>query len=181
MVKNLKHFFLTLGVVYVLIGALGISNISFFAKNIEYIISGILFINGTYHLVYCMTKRKDAYFHAGLVLFEGALELISVAIILFNTFTSEFFFTSYIGALLCLKGLILVLGRDAKLTGWNDTNKKTKITVIVKGLLHFLFGSLIIILPLVAHQAVYPVFGWYILFLGIHFITNEYLLINNKN
>ncbi|WP_297486933.1 DUF308 domain-containing protein [uncultured Cetobacterium sp.] len=171
--KNLKHLFLTFGIIFILIGALGISNISFFSKYIEYIISGVLFVNGIYHLVYCLHKRKDPYFHIGLVLLEGLMELISVGIILFNTFSSEFFFTSYIGALLCAKGLILVLGRDSKFTSWEDTDKKTKVIVIVKGLLHFLFGSLIIILPLVTNGAVYPVFGWYILFLGIHIISNK--------
>lgn len=178
MAIKLKSIFLTLGIFYVLIGALGISNIGFFNKNIEYIISIILFLNSIYHIFYSMTNRKTPYFHWGLVLGEGVVELLSVAVILLNTFTSQLFFTSYIGGLLCLKGLVLILGRDNKLTSWESTNAKVKVLVIIKGLLHFLFGSLIIILPLLADKAVYVVFGWYILFLGIHFLTEEY--INNK-
>ena len=178
MAIKLKSIFLTLGIFYVLIGALGISNIGFFNKNIEYIISIILFLNDIYHIFYSMTNRKTPYFHWGLVLGEGVVELLSVAVILLNTFTSQLFFTSYIGGLLCLKGLVLILGRDNKLTSWESTNAKVKVLVIIKGLLHFLFGSLIIILPLLADKAVYVVFGWYILFLGIHFLTEEY--INNK-
>jgi uncharacterized membrane protein HdeD (DUF308 family) len=177
---NFKSIFLTLGIFYVLIGALGISNMGFFNQNIEYILSTILFLNGIYHIFYSMTNRKNPYFHWGLVLAEGAIELISVAVILLNTFTSQLFFTSYIGGLLCLKGLILVLGRDNKLTSWENTNAKVKILVIIKGLLHFLFGSLIIILPLLTDKAVYIVFGWYILFLGIHFLTEEYI-VNKKS
>lgn len=178
MAIKLKSIFLTLGIFYVLIGALGISNIGFFNKNIEYIISIILCLNGIYHIFYSMTNRKTPYFHWGLVLGEGVVELLSVAVVLLNTFTSQLFFTSYIGGLLCLKGLVLILGRDNKLTSWESTNAKVKVLVIIKGLLHFLFGSLIIILPLLADKAVYVVFGWYILFLGIHFLTEEY--INNK-
>ena len=178
MAIKLKSIFLTLGIFYVLIGALGISNIGFFNKNIEYIISIILFLNGIYHIFYSMTNRKTPYFHWGLVLGEGVVELLSVAVVLLNTFTSQLFFTSYIGGLLCLKGLVLILGRDNKLTSWESTNAKVKVLVIIKGLLHFLFGSLIIILPLLADKAVYVVFGWYILFLGIYFLTEEY--INNK-
>ncbi|MGL4970641.1 MAG: DUF308 domain-containing protein [Cetobacterium sp.] len=172
---NFKSFFLTLGIFYVLIGALGISNMGFFNKNIEYILSTILFLNGAYHIFYSTSNRKSPYFHWGLVLAEGIIELISVAIILLNTFTSQLFFTSYIGILLCLKGLILVLGRDNKFTSWEKTKAKVRVLVIVKGLLHFLFGSLILILPLLADKAVYVVFGWYILFLGIHFLTEEYM------
>lgn len=173
--KKLKSFFLTLGILYVIIGALGISNMGFFVKNIEYILSLVLFLNGIYHIIYSMTNRKDPYFHWGLVLGEGFIELVSVAIILLNTFTTQLFFTSYIGGLLCLKGLILTLGRDNKLTSWENTKAKVKVLVIIKGLLHFLFGSLIIILPLLTDGAVYVVFGWYILFLGIHFITEEFV------
>jgi len=175
MAIKFKSFFLALGIFYILIGALGISNMGFFNENIEYILSTVLFLNGIYHVFYSMTNRKSPYFHWGLVLGEGIIELISVAIILLNTFTSQLFFTSYIGGLLCLKGLILILGRDNKLTSWENTKAKVKILVIVKGLLHFLFGSLIIVLPLLTDKAVYVVFGWYILFLGIHFLTEEYI------
>ncbi|MGL4946335.1 MAG: DUF308 domain-containing protein [Cetobacterium sp.] len=172
---NLKSIFLSLGIFYVLIGALGISSVGFFNKNIEYILSTILFLNGIYHLFYSSTNRKTPYFHWGLVLAEGVVELISAAIILLNTFTNQLFFTSYIGILLCLKGLILILGRDNKLTSWDNTKAKVKVVVIIKGLLHFLFGSLIVTLPLLTDKAVYIVFGWYILFLGIHFLTEEYV------
>ena len=110
MAIKFKSFFLTLGIFYILIGALGISNMGFFNQNIEYILSTVLFLNGIYHVFYSMTNRKSPYFHWGLVLGEGIIELISVAIILLNTFTSQLFFTSYIGGLLCLKGLILILG-----------------------------------------------------------------------
>lgn len=175
MAIKLKSFFLTLGIFYVLIGALGISNMGFFNKNIEYILSIILFLNGLYHIFYSMTNRKNPYFHWGLVLGEGLIELASVGIILLNTFTSQLFFTTYIGSLLCLKGLILILGRNDKFTSWENTNAKVKVLVIIKGLLHFLFGSLIMILPLLTDKAVYVVFGWYILFLGIHFLTEEYI------
>lgn len=170
-----KSFFLTLGIFYILIGALGISNMGFFNKNIEYILSTVLFLNGIYHIFYSMTNRKTPYFHWGLVFGEGIIELVSVAIILLNTFTSQLFFTSYIGGLLCFKGLILILGRDNKFTSWENTNNRVRILVIIKGLLHFLFGSLIIVLPLLTDKAVYVVFGWYILFLGIHFLTEEYM------
>lgn len=175
MTVKFKAFFLILGIFYILIGALGISNIVFFSQNIVYIFSVVLFLNGLYHIFYSMTNRKNPYFHWGLVLIEGLIELISVAVILLNTFTSPLFFTSYIGGLLCLKGLILVLGRDNKLTSWENTSAKAKILVIVKGLLYFLFGSLIVVLPLLADRAVYVVFGWYILFLGIHFLTERYI------
>lgn len=173
-----KSFFLALGIFYILIGALGISNIGFFNQNIEPILSIVLFFNGIYHVFYSMSNRKSPYFHWGLVLGEGLIELISVPIILFNNFTNQLFFTSYIGILLCFKGLILILGRDNKFTSWKNTSTKIKISVIIKGLLHFLFGSLIIILPLLTTKAVFVVFGWYILFLGIYFLTEEY--ISNK-
>nr|WP_307775627.1 DUF308 domain-containing protein [uncultured Cetobacterium sp.] len=173
MKNNLKSFFLSIGIIYVVIGALGISNINFFAENIKFIISCILFINGIYHLFYSASKRKDPYFHWGLVFGEGILELISLFIILFNTFTSKLFFTSYIGGLLCLKGLILLLSRGNKITSWENIKNIKKAIVILKGLLHFLFGSLIIILPVIGSPAVNAVFGWYILFLGIHYITHE--------
>ncbi|MGL5917822.1 MAG: DUF308 domain-containing protein [Cetobacterium sp.] len=178
MKANLKSFFLGLGIFYVLIGALGISNMAFFNDNVEYILSTILLLNGIYHLFYSTTNRKNPYFHWGLVLAEGIIEILSVAIILLNTFTNQLFFTSYIGILLCLKGLILILGRDNKFTSWQNTKAQIKILVIVKGLLHFLFGSLILTLPLLTDNAVYVVFGWYILFLGIHFLTEE--LVTNK-
>lgn len=173
--KKIKSFFLILGIFYILIGAIGISNLRFFNQNIEYIISLILSLNGIYHLVYSMTNRKNPYFHWGLVFGEGIIELVSVFVILFNTFTSKLFFTSYIGTLLCLKGLILILGRNDKITSWENTNAKVRIMVIIKGLLHFVFGALIIVLPLLTTNSVYIIFGWYILFLGIHFITEEYI------
>lgn len=169
--KKLKTIFLILGVLYVIIGALGISNIKFFSNNIEYIISAILLLNGLNHIIYSFSERKNPYFHWGLVLIEGIIEMASVFVILFNTFTSPLFFTTYVGVLLCIKGLILILGRDGNITQWEDTKVSRKTFIIVKGLIYFLFGALIVTLPLLADKAVYVVFGWYILFLGIHYVT----------
>lgn len=172
--KKMHSFFLILGIAYVLIGALGISSLNFFMDHVEYIVCVVLFLNGINHLIYLTSRRKDPYFHWGVILLEGIIELISVGIILLSPFSSPLFFTTYLGGLLCLKGLILTLGRDNKLTAWENTHTKVRVLVVVKGLLHFLFGSLIILLPIIGSNAYYNILGWYILFLGIHFVTYEY-------
>lgn len=174
MSNKIQSFLLILGVIYVVTGAFGISGLNFFMDNIEYIMCFILFMNGLNHILYLTSRRKDPYFHWGIILFEALMEFLSIGVILLNPFGSASFFSTYLGCLICIKGLILTLGRDKKLTAWNETKATTKAIIVIKGLLHFLAGTLIIVLPLIDSKAYFAVLGWYILFLGIHFITYQY-------
>ncbi len=168
MLKKMKNFFLFLGVLYVVIGALGISNMKLFNNNVDLILAIILLLNGCNHIVYSFTRRKNPYFQWGVVFSEGLAEVIAFLVIYFNIFTTPYLF---IGILFCIKGVVMVIGRDHNITNWEGVQNFTKISIIFKGFMHFLFGSLIIVTPFFNSSALFPVLGWYILFLGINFIT----------
>ncbi|MGL5123632.1 MAG: DUF308 domain-containing protein [Fusobacteriaceae bacterium] len=168
MLKKMRNFFLFLGVIYIVIGALGISNMKLFNNNIDVLLAIILLLNGCNHILYSFTRRKNPYFQWGVVFGEGLVEITAFLVIYFKLFSSPYLF---IGILFCAKGVIMVLGRDKKITNWEGIENFLKISIIFKGFMHFLFGSLMIVTPFFNSLTLFPVLGWYILFIGINYIT----------
>ncbi|MGL6064011.1 MAG: DUF308 domain-containing protein [Fusobacteriaceae bacterium] len=168
MLKKMKNFFLFLGVVYIVIGALGISNMKLFNNNIDIVLAIILLLNGCNHILYSFTRRKNPYFQWGVVFCEGVIEIMAFLVIFFKVFSAPYLF---IGVLFCAKGVIMVLGRNKNITNWEGIENFTKVSIIFKGFMHFLFGSLMIVTPFFNSSTLFPILGWYILFVGINFIT----------
>ncbi|MGL6100915.1 MAG: hypothetical protein ACRC0G_15005, partial [Fusobacteriaceae bacterium] len=159
-----------MGLGAILIGVLGILETGFFVARAKEIIGAIMLISALDHIAMIFKKEND-YFNWKMVLLGTLGELALVIMIFFFEFPNkEVIINISIGAFLSVKGVILIVGnREINSTTEKSSNFLRGI-VFIKGLFLFLIGALTIILPVINGRTA-MVFGWYILFLGINFIS----------
>ncbi|MGL4533461.1 MAG: hypothetical protein ACRC0V_09450 [Fusobacteriaceae bacterium] len=165
----------TLGLGLILTGVLGILETSFFTNRAYGVMGIVMLISAMDHIYMIFTKEND-YFDWKMVALGTLCELTIAVIILFLNFINKDVIISLaVGVFLSIKGVILIIGNKQTSSEENKGSFVLRGVSFVKGLFLFLVGALMIILPLI-NGRIAMVFGWYILFLGINFIS--YPLIN---
>ncbi|MGL4404035.1 MAG: hypothetical protein ACRCTS_10010 [Fusobacteriaceae bacterium] len=159
-----------LGLGAILIGVLGILETGFFIKRAEVIIGGIMLVSALDH-IFMILKKENDYFNWKMVLL-GTLGEITLAIMIFflNFQNKDIIVNLAIGGFLSIKGIILIVGNKEINSNPEKSSNFLRGVVFIKGLFLFLIGALTIILPVINGRTA-MVFGWYILFLGINFIS----------
>ena len=165
----------TLGLGLILTGVLGILETSFFT-NRAYGVMGIVMLISAFDHIYMIFTKENDYFDWKMVALGTFGELTIAIMIFFLDFVNKNVMINLaVGIFLSIKGVILIIGNK------HISSEEKKVSIIlrgvsfVKGLFLFLVGALIVILPIINGRTA-MVFGWYILFLGINFIS--YPLIN---
>lgn len=159
-----------LGLGAILIGVLGILETGFFVKRAETIIGAIMLVSALDH-IFMILKKENDYFNWKMVLL-GTLGEITLAIMIFflNFPNKDVIVNLAIGGFLSIKGVILIVGNKEINSNPEKSSNFLRGVVFIKGLFLFLIGALTIILPVINGRTA-MVFGWYILFLGINFIS----------
>lgn len=164
-----------LGLGLILIGVLGILETSFFINKAYGVMGAVMLISALDHIYMIFTKEND-YFNWKMVAL-GTLGEISIVVLIFflNFPNKNVLINLAIGGFLSIKGIVLILGNKEISSEEKSVSKVLRGVSFVKGLFLFLVGALIVILSIINGRTP-MVFGWYILFLGINFIS--YPLIN---
>lgn len=159
-----------LGLGLILMGVLGVLETSFF-HNRAYGVMGIAMLIAALDHIYMIFTKENRYFNWKMVALGTAVELGIVTMIFITEFVNKNVVVNIvIGCFLAIKGIILILGNKREDSEDKKVSKVLRVIAFIKGLFLFLIGALVIILPII-NGRIAMVFGWYIMFMGINFIS----------
>lgn len=173
--KQASSSLLWTGILFVIIGIMGLWQPAFLAIYIVYMIAFFFLFAGCESLYRGFKFSSVKGYHYGLAIFTGLIEvLLAIALIAFPM-ASEFAIFIYIGVFLVIKGIFVII---------NVLTHKKAFPALFNcslggGIIDLLFGIVLLVMPFFSNLFLIYVLAWYFLFCGINFIVNSITLKND--
>lgn len=165
--KEIWYYYLILGILLAFTGGMGIFTPMAFSISLIYILSYGFLLMGFLNIYYAFKGRKNKYFHWGLILFNGVVDILASICIFINPFQSIIVLLIYIGILIMFKGFSLIFTKSKTFKNEIPEAHGLRAIVVTRGILDVIFGIMIILCPLVLEFILPMLIGFYLLFSGI--------------
>lgn len=176
--KNLKfisNYFLVSGIVFTLLGILGLFNPTFFSIYLVELLAIFFMIGGVKNLTKSLQLKKEGYQSGGFIFF-AVIEILFALSLMITPFSSQIYLIVYVGIFVFIKGVLILLNILFKLHMFDDFYSST----LGHSLIDIVFGIVLVTLPLFSQQFIILCLAWYLLFAGINFIVSSFYLNNTK-
>lgn len=163
-------YLLITGIIFSLIGILGIFSPTIFSIYVIYILAFFFLVNGVKNFTKGFQFKHITNFHWGLYILIGVLEIIIALSLLSAPFASQIYMIIYAGIFMLFKGIFIVVNVIF--------NRKVFPSLINfslgSGIIDTLFGILLIVLPVFSQQFLFLCIAWYILFSGANLVLSAF-------
>lgn len=146
---------------------MGIFNPVIFSVSLIYILSYGFLLMGFLNIYYAFKGRNNKYFHWGLILFNGIIDILASICIFINPFQSMIVLLIYIGILIMFKGFTLIFTKSKSFTNEIPEAHSLRAIVVTRGILDVIFGVMIVLCPLILDFILPMLIGFYLLLSGI--------------
>lgn len=160
------------GILYSIIGILGLINPIAFSVYLIYILAFFFLVNGFNNFVKGIKFTDVPGFHWTLSIFLGAIEILLALSLFFTPFISQIYMIIYAGIFLIIKGIFILVNVISHKKLFPNLYSHN----LGSGVIDLLFGILLLFLPIFSQQFLFLAVAWYILFCGINLIISSIAL-----
>ena len=172
--KKIWYYYLIIGLLLAITGAMGIFTPVVFSISLIYILSYGFLLMGFLNVYYAFKGRHNKYFHWGLILFNGIIDILAAICIFLNPFQSVIVLLIYIGILIMFKGFSLIFTKSKSFANEIPETHGLRALAVTRGILDVIFGVMIILCPLVLDFILPMIIGFYLLFAGLLMIIYSF-------
>ncbi|MGL5990031.1 HdeD family acid-resistance protein [Cetobacterium sp.] len=164
--KKVFRYLLITGILFSIVGFLGIFSTNIFSKYVIDILAAFFFVSGIKNFIKGFQFRKIINFHWGLYIFVGVLEIVASISLLSQPFNNQLYMIIYSGIFMTFKGLLIFVN-----TIFNRKIFPSSINFSLNtGIINILFGALLIGMPFISESFIFLCVAWYIFFSGANLI-----------
>ena len=168
--KKIWYYYLIIGILLAITGLIGIVNPLGFSISLIYVLSWSFLLMGLLNIYYAYQGRKNKYFHWGIVLVSGIIDILAAVSIFYTPFDSAVILLIDLRILMLFSGCSLIFTSGKAVADDIPEVHSIRSILIVRGILDIIFGILLVICPLLMGYILPVIIGFYLLFMGILFI-----------